>query len=166
VETQRLWTDLRTKIDGEGYQAYSPVCRDCENIGRSSNKVLKTRDQEGVTSKKENGSISATKMESAGTVNMYPGLWTEVATGADLRELWGEANYAAFASGLEEDQMDGAEGHIKIVEAHSVGIRHGFYTEGRCVKTEVWKAESRKLRVSIICMDDTESKMDQSIDKM
>jgi hypothetical protein len=58
------------KIDAEGYQAYSPVCRDCENIGRSSNKVLKNVIKKGDI-KKENGSISATKMESTGTVNMY-----------------------------------------------------------------------------------------------
>jgi hypothetical protein len=41
-----------------------------ENIGRSSNKVLKNVIKKGDI-KKENGSISATKMESTGTVNMY-----------------------------------------------------------------------------------------------
>jgi hypothetical protein len=63
--------------------------------------------------------------------------------------LWGEANYAAFASGLEEDQMDGAGEDIKIVEAAVLGFDTSLSTEGRCVKTgfaERKPRESQKLK--------------------
>jgi hypothetical protein len=63
------------KIDGEGYQAYSPVCRDCENIGRSSNK--EERDQEG---RHQEGEWVDIRDEDGidGYSEHVLGLWTEV----------------------------------------------------------------------------------------
>jgi hypothetical protein len=143
VETQRLDRFAnKGKIDAEGYQAYSPVCRDCENIGRSSNKVLKNVIKKGDI-KKENGSISATKMESTGTVNMY---LTLDGSGTLLPVLifaiWGEDNYAAFIS-ISTDQIDGTGDDLKIVEA-AVGIRHEFIRRGRCVKIGFAGAQAKK----------------------
>jgi hypothetical protein len=115
------------KIDGEGYQAYSPVCRDCENIGRSSNKVLKNVIKKGDI-KKENGSISATKMESTGTVNMYS--WTLDGSGllVPIFAIRGRPT-TLHLWGLSTDQMDGTE--MTSRSEGSVGIRHEFITEGR-----------------------------------
>jgi hypothetical protein len=81
--------------------------------GRSSNKVLKNVIKKGDI-KKENGSISAPKMESTGTVNMYLDSGRKwYFAGADLREER-EPTRCIREWVIDGSQMDGT-GDLKMV---------------------------------------------------
>jgi hypothetical protein len=107
------------------------VCRDCENIGRSSNKVLKNVIKKGDIEEGEWVDIRAEDGIDRYSEHVL-GLWTEVRYWCRSSRVGGEANYAAFASGLEEDQMDGAEGHSRLWKLTVLGFDTGFIQGSLC----------------------------------